>query len=77
MLVDSEDDDDDEGNGEEDTMGSSTKHEVMALVNGNSIQAAYLNCPAEGEPWCPPASWVWGLEQQRGGRAALYLVGSC
>uniref|UniRef100_A0A8C2YD94 V-set and immunoglobulin domain containing 10 n=1 Tax=Coturnix japonica TaxID=93934 RepID=A0A8C2YD94_COTJA len=49
VLVDSEDDDDDEGNGEEDTMGSSTKHEVMALVNGNSIQAAYLNCPAEGD----------------------------
>lgn len=49
VLVDSEDDDDDEGNGEEDTRGSSTKHEVMALVNGNSIQAAYLNCPTEGD----------------------------
>lgn len=78
VLVDSEDDDDDdEGNGEEDTRGSSTKHEVMALVNGNSIQAAYLNCPTEGEPCCPPAGWVWGLEQQREGRTVLWLVGSC
>lgn len=60
MLVDSEDDD--EGKGEEETVGSSTKHEVMALVNGNSVQAAYLNCLMEGEPWCLPAGRV--LEQE-------------
>lgn len=47
MLVDSEDDD--EGKGEEETMSSSTKHEAMALVNGNSGQAAYLNCLTEGD----------------------------
>ncbi|XP_042684831.1 V-set and immunoglobulin domain-containing protein 10 [Centrocercus urophasianus] len=50
VLVDSEDDDDDdERNKEENTVGSSIKQEVMALVNGNSIQAAYLNCPTEGD----------------------------
>lgn len=76
VLVDSEDDDD-EGNGEENTMGSSIKQEAMALVNGNSIQAAYLNCPTEGEPWCLPAGWVWGLEQQREGKTVLWFVDSC
>ncbi|OXB55945.1 hypothetical protein ASZ78_003889 [Callipepla squamata] len=52
VLVDSEDDDDydeDEGNREEDTMGSSSKHEVMALVNGSSVQAAYPSCPTGGD----------------------------
>ncbi|XP_009462048.1 PREDICTED: V-set and immunoglobulin domain-containing protein 10 [Nipponia nippon] len=48
VLVDS-DDDDDEGKGEEETMSSSAKHEAMALVNGNSLQAAYLNCLMEGD----------------------------
>ncbi|KAM6377990.1 V-set and immunoglobulin domain-containing protein 10 isoform 2-T2 [Pluvialis apricaria] len=46
VLVDSEDDD--EGKGEEETASSSTKHEAMAVVNGNSVQAAYLNCLMEG-----------------------------
>ncbi|XP_010005590.1 PREDICTED: V-set and immunoglobulin domain-containing protein 10 [Chaetura pelagica] len=41
VLVDSEDDD--EGKEEEETL-SSTKQEVMALVNGSSIQAAYQIC---------------------------------
>lgn len=78
VLVDSEDDDDDdERNGEENTGGSSIKQEVMALVNGNSIQAAYLNCPTEGERWCLPAGWVWGLEQQRGGRTVVWFADSC
>lgn len=53
VLVDSEDDD--EGKGEEETMSSSTKHEAMGLVNGNSVQAANPNCLTEGEPWCLPA----------------------
>ncbi|XP_013812348.1 V-set and immunoglobulin domain-containing protein 10 isoform X1 [Apteryx mantelli] len=43
VLVDSEEDD--EGKGEEEIIGSSTKHEVMALVNGNSI----LNHLTEGD----------------------------
>lgn len=60
MLVDSEDDE--EGKGEEETMSSSTKHEAMALVNGNSVQTAYLNCLTEGEPWCLPDRRVLGLE---------------
>ncbi|XP_074897915.1 LOW QUALITY PROTEIN: V-set and immunoglobulin domain-containing protein 10 [Buteo buteo] len=47
VLVDSEDDE--EGKGEEETMSSSTKHEAMALVNGNSVQTAYLNCLTEGD----------------------------
>ncbi|KAM6111888.1 V-set and immunoglobulin domain-containing protein 10 [Pterocles gutturalis] len=47
VLVDSEDDD--EGKGEEETMSSSAKHEALALVNGNSVQAAYLNGLAEGD----------------------------
>lgn len=68
VLVDSEDDDDDEGNGEEDTRGSSTKHEVMALVNGNSIQAAYLNCPTEGEPCLPPCWLGLGAGATKGGK---------
>ncbi|XP_010126295.1 PREDICTED: V-set and immunoglobulin domain-containing protein 10, partial [Chlamydotis macqueenii] len=47
VLVDSEDDDEEQG--EEETMNSSTKQEVMALVNGNSVQAAYVNGLAEGD----------------------------
>ncbi|KAM6340303.1 LOW QUALITY PROTEIN: V-set and immunoglobulin domain-containing protein 10 [Alca torda] len=47
VLVHSEDED--EGKGEEETMSSSTKHEAMAVVNGNSVQAAYLNCLTEGD----------------------------
>nr|XP_009669330.1 PREDICTED: V-set and immunoglobulin domain-containing protein 10 [Struthio camelus australis] len=47
VLVDSEEDD--EGKGEEDTIGISSKHEVMALVNGSSIQAAYLSHLTEGD----------------------------
>ncbi|XP_053938818.1 V-set and immunoglobulin domain-containing protein 10 [Cuculus canorus] len=47
VLVDSEDDD--EGKGEEESLSSSTKEEAMALVNGSSIQAAYLNCLTEGD----------------------------
>ncbi|XP_025974928.2 V-set and immunoglobulin domain-containing protein 10 [Dromaius novaehollandiae] len=47
VLVDSEEDD--EGKGEEELIGSSTKHEVMALVNGNGIQGAYLNHLTEGD----------------------------
>lgn len=49
MLVDSDDDD---GNGEEEAMSSSAKQEVLALVNGSSVRAPYLNCLMEGEPWC-------------------------
>ena len=60
MLVDSEDDD--EGRGEEETMSSSTKHEALALVNGNSAQTAYLSRLTEGEPWYPPAGRVLGWE---------------
>ncbi|XP_027636630.2 V-set and immunoglobulin domain-containing protein 10 [Falco peregrinus] len=47
VLVDSEDDD--EGRGEEETMSSSTKHEALALVNGNSAQTAYLSRLTEGD----------------------------
>ncbi|XP_062446126.1 V-set and immunoglobulin domain-containing protein 10 [Rhea pennata] len=47
VLVDSEDDD--EGKGEEEIIDSSTTHEVMALVNGNSIQATYLSRLGEGD----------------------------
>ncbi|XP_010212982.1 PREDICTED: V-set and immunoglobulin domain-containing protein 10-like [Tinamus guttatus] len=47
VLVDSEDDD--EGNGEEEIPGSSTKHEVMALVNGTSTRPAHLTHLVEGE----------------------------
>ncbi|KAK2538051.1 Vsig10 [Columba livia] len=47
VLVDSEDED--EGKGEEETTSSSTKHEAMALVNGNSIQAASPSCLTEGD----------------------------
>ncbi|XP_009706914.1 PREDICTED: V-set and immunoglobulin domain-containing protein 10, partial [Cariama cristata] len=45
VLVDSEDDG--EGKGGEETMSSSTKREEMVLVNGNGVQAAYLNCLTE------------------------------
>ncbi|XP_071619433.1 LOW QUALITY PROTEIN: V-set and immunoglobulin domain-containing protein 10 [Heliangelus exortis] len=47
VLVDSEDDN--EGKGEEETLSSSTKQEAMTLVNGNRVQAAYLNCLTEGD----------------------------
>ncbi|KAM6318323.1 V-set and immunoglobulin domain-containing protein 10 [Podargus strigoides] len=47
VLVDSEDDE--EGKGEEEPMSSSTKHEAVALVNGNSVQAAHLDCLTEGD----------------------------
>lgn len=58
MLVDSEDED--EGKGEEETTSSSTKHEAMALVNGNSSRAASPGCLTEGEPWCLPDPEIWG-----------------
>ncbi|XP_014816676.1 PREDICTED: V-set and immunoglobulin domain-containing protein 10 [Calidris pugnax] len=47
VLVDSEDED--EGKGEEETMNGSTKHKAVALVNGSSVPAAYLNCLMEGD----------------------------
>lgn len=80
MLVDSEDDD--EGKGEEETTSSSTKHKAMALVNGNSVQAAYLNCLTEGEPRCLPTGQVLGWElicgcyrsSCRGGRSSCCLA---
>uniref|UniRef100_A0A8C3KYA5 V-set and immunoglobulin domain containing 10 n=1 Tax=Calidris pygmaea TaxID=425635 RepID=A0A8C3KYA5_9CHAR len=50
VLVDSEDED--EGKGEEETVSGSTKHKAVALVNGSSVLAAYLNCLTEGEPRC-------------------------
>ncbi|XP_033924205.1 V-set and immunoglobulin domain-containing protein 10 isoform X2 [Melopsittacus undulatus] len=46
VLVDSDDDD---GNGEEEAMSSSAQQEVLALVNGSSIRAPYLNCLMEGD----------------------------
>ncbi|KAM9526943.1 V-set and immunoglobulin domain-containing protein 10 isoform 2-T2 [Guaruba guarouba] len=48
VLVDS-DDDDDNDNGEEEAMSSSAKQEVLALVNGSSVRAPYLNCLMEGD----------------------------
>ncbi|KAM6247056.1 V-set and immunoglobulin domain-containing protein 10 [Porphyrio hochstetteri] len=48
VLVDS-DDDDDERKGEEEPTNSSTEHEAMALVNGNSIQGTSLNSLREGD----------------------------
>ncbi|XP_064530765.1 V-set and immunoglobulin domain-containing protein 10 isoform X1 [Pseudopipra pipra] len=47
VLVDSEDDE--EGKGDEEATSSCTKQEVMALVDGNSAQAAYLNYLMEGD----------------------------
>ncbi|XP_054029023.1 V-set and immunoglobulin domain-containing protein 10 [Dryobates pubescens] len=47
VLVDSEDEDEEKG--EEEATSSSIKHKVMALVNGNSIQGAYLSCLTEGD----------------------------
>ncbi|KAM8993345.1 V-set and immunoglobulin domain-containing protein 10 isoform 1-T1 [Ara ararauna] len=49
VLVDSDDDDDDDDNGEEEAMSSSAKQEVLALVNGSSVRAPYLNCLMEGD----------------------------
>lgn len=80
VLVDSEDDE--EGKGEEESMGSSAKHETLALVNGNSLQAAQLHCLAEGEPWCwfgagatcPAELWVFGRSLRGRGNPCVCLL---
>ncbi|XP_051489586.1 V-set and immunoglobulin domain-containing protein 10 [Apus apus] len=65
VLVDSEDDD--EGKEEEETL-SSTKQEVMALVNGSSIQAAYQNCLTgdDGEQHGGVSLWETRGEEMQG-----------
>lgn len=72
MLVDSEEED--EGKGEEETTSSSTKRKAMALVNGNSVQAAYLNCLTGVSPgacrWLSfgAGAHLWVFQEQLPGR---------